>query len=101
MEFEDPKTYKGLIDKINPQIYQALKLAVELGKWESGEKLSTEQVEYCLQAIIAYESEYVDPQERIGYIEKTPGLTRDTRATTNESRAAQTNTISTDRLDND
>ncbi len=59
-----------LLDNITPAIYQQLKRAVELGKWPTGEKISKEQRELCLQAVIAYEEKHINPEERTGYIPK-------------------------------
>ena len=42
------------IENITPEIYQSLKLAVEIGKWPDGRKLSQEQKELTLQALIAW-----------------------------------------------
>ncbi|MBU2254537.1 MAG: DUF1315 family protein, partial [Gammaproteobacteria bacterium] len=44
------------IENITPEIYQSLKLAVEIGKWPDGRKLSQEQKELTLQALIAWET---------------------------------------------
>ena len=38
------------IENITPEIYQNLKLAVEIGKWPDGRKLTQEQKELTLQA---------------------------------------------------
>ena len=56
------------IENITPEIYQSLKEAVELGKWADGRKLSTEQKELCLQAMIAWEQQNLPEEERTGYM---------------------------------
>ncbi len=66
-------TLAELIASITPEIHENLKTAVETGRWANGERLSSAQVEYCLQAIIAYESLHVQEEQRIGYID-TSGL---------------------------
>lgn len=58
-----------LIEIMNPEIHLKLKTAVELGRWANGDRLSSEQVEYCLQAVIAYEQSYLPETERTGYID--------------------------------
>lgn len=60
--------FETLISNITPEIYQKLKLAVELGKWADGSVLSKQQKESSLQAVIAYELENVPANERTGYI---------------------------------
>ncbi|NQD93483.1 DUF1315 family protein [Pseudomonas sp. CrR25] len=56
------------IENITPEIYQSLKLAVEIGKWPDGRKLSQEQKELCLQALIAWEMQNLPEDQRIGYM---------------------------------
>lgn len=68
------KTIESLQDilaMMNPEVHMNLKTAVELGRWPDGRKLSPEQLEYCLQAIIAYEQESLPEEQRIGYIDRT------------------------------
>jgi hypothetical protein len=62
--------FKTLIEQLDPEMYQRLKLAVEIGKWGDGRALTQEQRELSLQAIIAYEVENKFPQsERIGFVD--------------------------------
>lgn len=56
------------IENITPEIYQSLKLAVEIGKWPDGRKLTQEQKELTLQALIAWEIQNLPEEERIGYM---------------------------------
>jgi uncharacterized protein YeaC (DUF1315 family) len=56
------------IENITPEIYQNLKLAVEIGKWPDGRKLTQEQKELTLQALIAWETQNMPEEERIGYM---------------------------------
>lgn len=60
--------YNQLINTMTPAIYASLKRAVELGKWPNGEKLTPEQRQTCLQAVIAYDHQHKPAQERVGYI---------------------------------
>src|SRR5690606_29878888 len=48
-------TFIQMLRNISPEVYESLKTAVELGKWADGRKLTQEQKELCLQAIIAWE----------------------------------------------
>ena len=61
-------TFAQMIENITPEIYESLKLAVELGKWADGRKLTTEQKELSLQALIAWEIQNLPEDERIGYM---------------------------------
>ena len=58
-----------LLENITPAIYEALKRAVELGKWPNGLRLTTEQREICLQAVIYYDGRFKQAHERVGYIQ--------------------------------
>lgn len=60
--------FQQLLDSIDPEIYETLKRAVELGKWANGEKLSREQRASCMQAVIAYEHKNFSEEERSGYV---------------------------------
>jgi hypothetical protein len=56
------------IENITPEIYESLKLAVEIGKWPDGRKLTQEQKELSLQAMIAWEMQNLPEEERTGYM---------------------------------
>ena len=60
--------YQEFIDSLNPDVYNRLKTAVELGRWPDGRRLTPEQQEHCLQAIIAYDLKHKTEQQRVGYI---------------------------------
>ena len=57
-----------LIDMIDPDVYENLKNAVALGKWADGKKLTSEQKELSLQAIIAYDIAHKPENSRVGSI---------------------------------
>lgn len=61
-----PESMGQLIEEITPEIYTNLKTAVELGKWNDGSRLSTEQIESSMQLVILYESKNLPHQERTG-----------------------------------
>lgn len=65
------QSLQDILAMMNPEVHMNLKTAVELGRWPDGRKLSAEQLEYCLQAIIAYEQEFLPEQQRVGYIDRT------------------------------
>lgn len=65
MKFEDAAR------KLDPEIYERFKKALELGKWPDGRTLSKEQKEICLQTILVYEIEHNVPEkDRVGYIDR-------------------------------
>lgn len=53
---------------ITAEVYASFKLAVEIGKWPDGRKLSLEQKELCLQAMIAYELKHLPEDQRTGFM---------------------------------
>nr|WP_067292820.1 DUF1315 family protein [Marinobacterium profundum] len=63
--------YEQLIETMTPEIHRSLKLAVEIGKWPNGERLSAEQRTLCLRAVIAYDQNRLPESERTGFIDRT------------------------------
>ncbi|WP_434557474.1 DUF1315 family protein [Pseudomonas sp. Z5-35] len=61
-------SFNEMIKNITPDIYRSLKLAVEIGKWADGNKLTAEQRELSLQAMIAWEIQNLPEEERTGYM---------------------------------
>lgn len=63
--------FEMMIEAMTPEVYQSLKTAVELGKWPNGERLTSEQRETSLRAVIAYDQTKLPEHERTGYIDRT------------------------------
>lgn len=63
--------YEELIENMTPEIHQSLKRAIEIGKWPTGQKLSLEQRDTCMRAVIAYDEKHLSQSERTGYIDRT------------------------------
>lgn len=61
-----PSSVDELLDEITPAVYESLKTAIELGKWEDGSRLSAEQLEHSMQVVILYELKHVPESERTG-----------------------------------
>ena len=61
-------SFNDMIKNITPDIYESLKLAVEIGKWADGGKLTAEQRELSLQAMIAWEIHNLPEDQRTGYM---------------------------------
>lgn len=62
--------FQRLIANITPEIYASLKRAVEIGRWPDGRRLTSEQRELSLQAVIAWEMKHLPETERTGYIDR-------------------------------
>jgi uncharacterized protein len=60
--------YLKLINSMTPDVYESLKRAVELGKWPNGTRLTAQQRQTCLQAVIAFDHQHREEQDRVGYI---------------------------------
>ena len=50
-------TFVEMLRNITPEVYASLKQAVEIGKWPDGRRLTQEQKELCMQAMIGWELE--------------------------------------------
>lgn len=62
--------FNTLIQTITPETYAALVRALELGKWADGKRLTQEQKEHVMQAIIAYGEKNLSPEQRVGFIDR-------------------------------
>ncbi|WP_136064451.1 YeaC family protein [Modicisalibacter radicis] len=63
-------TFERMIQQMTPTIYDSLKQAVALRKWPDGQRLSDEQTELCLEAVMRYEIAHNVPEhERVGYMQ--------------------------------
>lgn len=63
-------TFSAILSALTPEIVANLKRAVELGKWPDGRRLSDEQRETCMQAVLVWEMKHLPEEERTGYIDK-------------------------------
>ena len=66
-----PDSYSALLAQMTPEIHARLKTAVELGKWENGDRLTSAQLEHCLQAIIAWDKLNLPEHEHIAFIDRS------------------------------
>lgn len=65
-----PADWRTLVTSMSPELHAALKTAVELGRWPGGERLTSEQREHCLQAVIAWDQLHLPDERRVGYIDR-------------------------------
>lgn len=66
-----PDSYDALLAQLTPEIHARLKTAVELGKWENGDRLTPTQMEHCLQAIIAWDHLHLPEEARVAFIDRS------------------------------
>lgn len=64
------ESMQDILAMMNPEVHMNLKTAVELGRWQDGRRLTPEQLEYCMQAIIAWEQQHLPEEMRVGYIDR-------------------------------
>lgn len=62
-----PESIEQLIDGMDSDVYESIRLAVEIGKWGDGVRLNAEQIDFCMQAIILYEAKHLPEQARVGF----------------------------------
>ncbi|SEI54616.1 hypothetical protein SAMN05421831_10429 [Allopseudospirillum japonicum] len=64
-------TFDQMINHMTADIYHNLKRAVELRKWPDGRRLTEQQVELCMEAVLKYEiSHQIPEQERVGFLDR-------------------------------
>ena len=62
--------YEDLLRQITPELYNTFRRSLELGRWPDGRKMTAEQREHCLQAVIAYDQMHRNESERVGFIDR-------------------------------
>ena len=55
---------------LTPEVIANFRTAIELSKWPDGRKLTPEQRETCMQAVVMWEHEHLPATEHTGYIHK-------------------------------
>lgn len=65
---EQPMELAAFLENMTPAIHQALRQSLELGKWPDGRKMTEQERDAGLQAIIVYEHEHLPENQRIGYM---------------------------------
>lgn len=62
--------FAELLKKLTPDMYQRLRTAVEIGRWPDGTSLTAEQRELSMQAVIAYDLQHHNEEDRVGFIDR-------------------------------
>lgn len=63
-------TMEKMLAAMTPELVAAFRLAIEIGKWPDGRRLSEAQRETCMQAMLAWELKNLPEHERTGYIDR-------------------------------
>ncbi len=53
---------------VTAEVYESFRTAIALRRWPNGKALSEEQMETCMQAVMAYEYLNLPKESRTGYI---------------------------------
>ena len=61
---------QAILSALTPEIVEKFRQAISLGKWEDGRKLTEEQRQTCMQAVMVWEHEFLGVEERTGYIHR-------------------------------
>ena len=59
-----------ILASLTPEVADKFRMAIELGKWPDGRKLTDDQRQTGMQAVMIWEHEHLAPAERTGYIHK-------------------------------
>lgn len=61
---------QDILHNLTPEIVAKFRTAIEIGKWENGVRLTPQQMQTCMQAVMIWEHEYLPVEDRVGYIHK-------------------------------
>ena len=61
-----PDTIEELIGRMSSEIYERLKEAVSLGRFNERERMCKEQLGQCMQLLILYEAHHLESHDRTG-----------------------------------
>ena len=61
-----PDTINELVGRMSPEIYERLKEAVALGRFNEQERMSEELLGQCMQLLILYEAHHLESHEHTG-----------------------------------
>lgn len=62
---DPPASIERLIESMPVEVYENLRTVIEIGRWPSGERLTPEQLEFCMQATILYEAHHLPEEQRL------------------------------------
>lgn len=60
--------YSQTVASLTPQMIAKLKTAIELGRWENGDKLTSEQVESAMQAVMLWEAQNIGNKDNQPFV---------------------------------
>lgn len=64
-----PRDFAALVDSMSMEVWHSMRQAVETGRWPDGRRLTAEQRQLSLQAVLAWEIRNQVPEEqRTGFV---------------------------------
>lgn len=64
-------TFDELLASMTPDVHATMKRVIEIGKWPDGRRLTNEERETCMQAVITYDAMHLPEEERVGYVDSS------------------------------
>jgi uncharacterized protein len=55
--------YSQAVSNLNLDVINKLRKAIEIGRWESGDKVTPEQLDSAMQAVMFWQSKHMDNSE--------------------------------------
>lgn len=59
---------QAVLAALTPELYERFKQAVALRKWPNGQRLTAEQINTCMQAILVWEHTHLPAEARTGFV---------------------------------
>ncbi len=79
-------SFSDIIDNITPEMHKELRETVQLGRFPDGRRLTREQSEDLLRALLAWEQKNLPEDERTGAMTRQSSKKKMQVATTNAMR---------------
>lgn len=84
-------SYSQEVLALTPEIIDKMKTAIELGRWENGDKLTTEQVESAMQAVMLWEASHKGNKKKEPFVIDYDGTLSTGKGQNIESSTSPTN----------
>ncbi len=83
--------YLDAVDSLTPHIIEKMKLAIEVGCWENGDKLTPEQLDSTIQAVMLWQAKNQQPGNDEPFTLNSNGEIINAKPSTKEEPENQTN----------
>lgn len=62
--------FESLVARMDETAFSSLRLAIEIGRFPDGRRLTDEQRALCMEAVLKWEIQNLPPEQRTGYIDR-------------------------------